>query len=180
MPKTLLLALLAVAPLAARAQDKIMPLNVKLGLWESSNTVTMNGAPPIPEDTLAKMTPEQRARFEEMMKRRGVGTGTPQTNVYKSCVTREKLDHAMAFDDKHNECIHTVISSSSTHFELKVHCQDPNNHMITDGNVNVDAISRESGKIVGHMVAVGSGGHAMNVDITGTSKYLGPDCGDVK
>jgi len=179
MHKIFLLGLLAVMPLAARAQDKITPLNVKLGLWEATNTMTTTGAPPIPEETLAKMTPEQRARIEEVIKKRGIGSGTPQTNVYKSCVTREKLDREMAFDDKHHECTHTVISSSSSHAEVKLHCDDPNNHVITDGTVTVDALSSESAKIVGHMIASGSG-HNMNVDFNITSKYLGPDCGAVK
>ena len=178
MQKPLVILLLAAAPLAARAQEKLTPLNVKLGLWESTNTITMSGMPPIPEDTLAKMTPDQRARMEAMMKQRGIGNGQPTTTTVKSCVTKEKLDKDMAFDT-HKNCTHDVISSTSTHLEFKMHCVGDKDGMTVDGTMKVDASSSDSAKMSGHMVMTGSG-HTMNADFVGSSKYLGSDCGDVK
>ena len=71
------------------AQD-IRPLDAKVGLWESSTTTEMSGRampamPQIPEAALARMTPEQRAKMEAMMKSRA--GGTPMTT--KVCITKE-------------------------------------------------------------------------------------------
>ena len=41
--------------------------DVKTGLWEVTSTGSMSGAPPIPQDALARMTPEQRAQMEAAM-----------------------------------------------------------------------------------------------------------------
>ena len=47
--------------LLAHAADSIK-LNVKPGLWEFSSAGQANGMPPIPDEALARLTPEQRAR----------------------------------------------------------------------------------------------------------------------
>jgi hypothetical protein len=46
---------------AAWAADNVQPLDVKLGLWESTTTMEHSGAPPIPAEVLARLSPEQRA-----------------------------------------------------------------------------------------------------------------------
>ena len=54
---------LAVAADSAKPADPIK-LNIKLGLWEIATQANISGAPPIPEDALAKMSPEQRAHMQ--------------------------------------------------------------------------------------------------------------------
>jgi hypothetical protein len=45
----------------AGTPNKLEPLNVKIGLWENTTTISSSGAVGIPPERLAKMSPEQRA-----------------------------------------------------------------------------------------------------------------------
>ena len=62
--------------------------NAKPGAWEMSIT-TLTAGTLIPPDVLAKMPPEQRAKFEQSMQAR---SGKPMTHTSKGCVTQEDLD----------------------------------------------------------------------------------------
>jgi Protein of unknown function (DUF3617) len=168
------LALIALCSLTLRAADNITPLKVKEGLWEVTVTHSMTGmpsAPNIPPETLAKMPPDQRARLEAMMK------GTPSTDVRKDCVTKEKLAKNAAFSANRGECTHTVISSTSSRLEMKVHCEETKGS--SDSTAVIEALASDNVKSTIHSVVNGSN-RTMNMDITITSKYLGADCGDVK
>ena len=46
------------------------PLDVKTGQWESTMTGQTTGMPPIPDDVLNRMTPEQRAKIQAAMQAR--------------------------------------------------------------------------------------------------------------
>jgi hypothetical protein len=172
------LAAIVFSVLTLWAADKITPLNVKLGLWESTvthSTTGMPAMPAIPPDTLAKMPPEQRARIEAMMKQSGMGG--PTTNVNKYCITQDKLDKQTAFDVTQQACTRTVVSSTASRIELKLHCEQK--QATSDGTVVVEATTPESTKGTMHLVT-NAAGRNMNMDFTFSSKYLGPDCGDVK
>jgi hypothetical protein len=56
----------ATVALLAQAADFVRP-NIKLGLWEVTNNPQVSGQIPIPEDQLAKLSPEQRAKIEAMI-----------------------------------------------------------------------------------------------------------------
>lgn len=175
------LILVIFSSLSLWAGDNLTRLNVKEGLWEVTTTHSMTGMPPmpsIPPETLAKMPPEQRAKIEAMMKG---GMGAPKTEVRKDCVTKERLDKLMVFDEDRKECKRTIISSSGSRLEMKIHCegQGKDQQMSTDGTFLVETSGSDSAK--GSMHAVMSGnGRTMNMDLTFSSKYLGPACGDVK
>src|SRR6266850_6050685 len=100
------------------AADLTKP-NIKPGLWEVSIDPHVSGEMPIPEDQLAKMTPEQRARLQAAMKSHMANGGKPR--VYKECMTPEKI--ARGFEiDPHGEdasCKRNVVSSSTK--ELTLH-----------------------------------------------------------
>src|SRR5262245_49843809 len=82
----LVLTLLVLSSSALFAADKLQPLNVKIGLWEVTHTMSMSGMPPIPAELLAKMTPEQKAQLEERMKARSAEP--PHSTTEKQCVTK--------------------------------------------------------------------------------------------
>jgi Protein of unknown function (DUF3617) len=63
-------------------------LDVNPGAWDMSITTLTSGSL-IPPDLLAKMPPEQRAKFEQSMQAR---SGKPMTHTSKGCVTQEDLD----------------------------------------------------------------------------------------
>jgi hypothetical protein len=174
MRSNLLLVVLVLTPLGLWGGDNITPLNVKVGLWEVTVTHSMTGmptAPNIPPDALAQMPPEQRARIEAMMK------GTPTTDVRKECVTKEKIDMHSAFSANRGECTRTVVSSSSSKLEVKFHCDEKQGS--SDGSVVIEAIASDSVKSKMHAVT-NTNGKTIGMDFAITSKYLGPDCGDVK
>ena len=175
MRTKLLLVLILFSSLSFWAADKITPLNIKEGLWEMTVTHSMTGVPAIPPDTLAKMPPEQRARIEAAMKQSGMGG--PAADVHKECVTKEKLDKQSAFSDDRKECTRTVLNSTGSKLEIKVHCEEKQSS--TDATLLLEAVSFDNVK--GSMRSVTSTtGRTMNMNFTFSSRYLGPACGDVK
>jgi len=176
MQKSALIALLVLGCLGLWA-DEPVKLDVKLGLWETTNTFQTSGMPPvnIPPDALAKMTPEQRAKVEEMMK--GLGSGTPRTTTTKSCLTREKMSKHEMFNEDRKDCTHTIVNSSSSRLEMRVQCATE--RAKTNGTIRIEALSSENVK--GSMqMAVTNSDRTMNMNSNFTSKWLGSDCGDVK
>ena len=172
MRTNFILVVIVVFSLTVFAADKITPLNVKEGLWEMTVTHSMTGMPAIPPDALAKMPPEQRARMEAMMK------GGATTDVRKECITKEKLEKQSAFSDDRKECTRTVLNSTSSKLEMKIHCKGEEQGSM-DGTLLVEAIGSDNVK--GKMQAVtNANGKTMNMNFTFSSRYLGPACGDVK
>jgi hypothetical protein len=160
------------------AADKIVPPNIKIGLWEITETHNMTGMPSmptIPPEALAQMTPEQRAQVEAQMKSSLGGGQKPTTRKY--CVTKEKLEKDSVFGEERNECTRTVLSSSSTSTEVKIQCKEKD--MTSDGTFKFVALTPESVKGTMRMVMTGQGRN-MNMNLDFISKYLGTECGDVK
>jgi hypothetical protein len=163
------------------AQDKITLPNVKEGLWEVTLSHTSSGLPAgIPPEALAKMTPEQRAQVEAMMKQKGMSSNG-NTTVVKNCVTKQKIAEGMAFAQNRENCTHSLVNSSSVRYEYKIHCDENKNGKKTtiDGTTVVDVLGSDSVKGTSH-VSMNTDGHPMTMDSTFTSKYLGADCGDIK
>ena len=156
---------------AAWAADDVQPLDVKLGLWESSTTMEHSGTPPIPDEVLARLTPEQRAKIEERAK--ASAQQGPKTTTRKSCIKKEDLDKAMAFGNNDKNCHRTVLASSSSKLEFHIECGAGT--MKSNGTVNIQAISSEhvKGSI---QMTVGDGARSMKMNSTFESKWLGPVC----
>jgi hypothetical protein len=148
------------------------PLNIKTGLWQITSTTTVNGAMGIPPEMAAKLTPAQRAKFEEAMKKRG--NGVPQTRTYKSCLTEKNLTED-PFKDKNMKmkCQETVIKSTGSDLEVREACTDGTSksdiHMVTHAN------SSEHVTSTGNVTAT-VGGHTMHSAIKMDSKWLGSSC----
>lgn len=117
-----LIPILAIVTLsvALRAADKEQPLNVKIGLWEVTTTVTTSEEIPIPAGLLEKLTPEQRARAEECMKAR---SSDPPTAVKrKYCLTREQLNIGATFGHDRKSCTRSILASTSDRLEMRIEC----------------------------------------------------------
>lgn len=154
--------------------DEVHPLNVKLGLWEVTSSNTMTGMPPIPAEALARMTPEQRAQFEQRMKN---SMGGPQPRTRKECVTAEKLKKDYAFGEDRKNCTHTILSTSPTKTEIKMQCQQEKSTM--EGVFRIEALSSDHVKGTMQMSTSGNGQN-MNMHFEFNGQYLGSDCGDTK
>ncbi|HXY78201.1 MAG TPA: DUF3617 domain-containing protein [Candidatus Acidoferrales bacterium] len=168
------LALIVFSSPSLWAADTITPLNLKEGLWEMTVTHSMSGMPAtpnIPPEVLAQMPPEQRARIEAAMK------GGPSTDVRKECITKEKLEKHAAFSNNRGDCTRTVVNSTGSKLEVKIHCEEKQSS--TDGTLVLETVG--SDRVKGTMQSVtNANGHTMNMNFTFSSKYLGPACGDVK
>jgi hypothetical protein len=127
---------------------------------------------PIPEDSLAKMTPEQRAQLEAMM-----SSGAPPfTN--RSCETAETLKRQHAYGaDRGKNCKTTPVSSNGSKQVIQFSCETDD--VKSDGTLTVDTPDSEhfNGTIVMHVKS-----QDRNMDMTQkiSGKWISSDCGDVK
>jgi len=156
---------------AASAADAPAPLDVRPGMWEGTTTTETTGAPPIPPEILAKMTPEQQAMLQARMK-----TGTsqgPKTTVTKRCITKEQVNKGLTFGDEHGSCQRTVVSGSSSKQEIRLECG--NGGMKATGTIRIEAIDPEHVKF-SVQVTSGDGSHSMKINSTGNSKWLSAPC----
>lgn len=156
------------------AGGDIRPLNVKTGLWQVTMTTEVSGRPPIPPDVLAKMTPEQRAKFEAAMKARA--SRGPQTTTHDNCITKEELDKD-PFGEERKSCKRTVLASTGTKMDVKEVCADQNGNR--EMMIHLEAADSEhvtgSGK-----VNAAAGDNAMKVSTHFAAKWVGPVCPEKK
>jgi len=177
--KTTIVALLTLfSPLLASADD-IIKLDVKPGLWETSTKTEMSGMPAmqmpqIPEETLAKMPPEQRARVEAMMKGRGMGG--PMSNTSRSCQTRETIDKG--FGQRDQACTYKVTNSLFAKQEIHVDCT--RNGSKQTGDIVLQRADPEH--VTGTALMKGSMGNGgeMTIKVAYDAKWISSDCGSIK
>ena len=178
MKTTFFATVALLCPLAAWAADDIKPFDAKPGLWETTTTMETSGLPgmpQIPEEQLAKMTPQQRAQVEAMLKARG-GGGAPRTSTNKSCLTQDSFRQAMAMGQNEN-CTRKVTASSSSMQNIHMECTQGKMNMT--GDLMVERVDAEhaKGSVVMKSAAADQG---MSMKMSFNAKWLSADCGDVK
>ena len=99
----------------------ITALDIRIGTWEVVMSTKIVGLP-IPQDALAKMPPDQRAKFEEAMKARA---GRVNTNTSRTCVTKDDLDRGDLLKSERENCTRKVINQTARHFEVEETCAAP-------------------------------------------------------
>lgn len=166
------LMLLSAACLALWAADKTITLNVKPGLWEVTMITSTTGQMPIPAGMLERLTPEQRARFEERMKSQS-SQSKPVT--YKRCLTQEDLNKGFSLDER--SCNPTMISSTSSRVDVKLDCLISG--MKVQGRGQFEAVDSEDVK--GQIQSSATNGdHTMSANTNYTAKWIGSACGNTK
>jgi hypothetical protein len=149
-------------------------MDVKPGQWETTVSGQMTGMPTIPPDVLAKMTPEQRAKFESAMGARGA-----KPMVSTSCRTKEKIAQGWTTGQQSTKsCTTTVITSSSSKQEVHLECDHDGKK--TSGTIKVEAVDSEHTRGSFQMTAAADGNHQMSMNYTFTSKWLGAACTESK
>lgn len=171
--QVLVFALGVAAAAASSALAADQAFDVKPGLWEATTAGSLSGAPPIPPDVLAQMTPEQRAKVE------GAMSQANRTRVVKSCLTAEQLRRGPNLAQPGDaSCSKTVVTRTATDLEVRQVCTNKGAQTVS-GTVHFRAVNRET--IVGtadYSVKSGTGTTNMQQKING--RWLGPDCGSVK
>lgn len=173
--RVLFAAVSAASCLALAAQAAPLSLNVKTGLWEMTTSGQTSGAPPIPPEMLAQLTPERRAKFEAAMAASLAKSN--QSHVTKTCVTEKTLQHG--FDPEENRgrhCTNTVLSSNAKVMELRQECTGREK---TSGHIRFEAVSPElvNGTID---IVMSNGANTMTMKHVMHGKWLGADCGNLK
>jgi len=169
------IALIVASASTLWAADQYQPLDVKTGLWEVTTVTNLSGQMPIPPDVLEKLTPEQRARFQERMNAKSMQPSKPI--VSRNCLTKEQLDKGYSFTENRKSCTPTVVSSTKSKVEVRLECVE--NDVKIDAKVQFEAIDSENVKGQTQSAATG-GDHTMNANSTFTAKWLGPSCGTTK
>lgn len=169
----LLIGILAY-PILVTAADPVF--DVKMGLWEVSNTMQMSGMPPIPN--FDQLPPEQRARVEAAMKRM---SGAPHTTTNRSCVTREGIQEsiARAASPQQDSCDPKLVSMTSSKVVLRVECK-PKNGGQSNGDVVIERADSEHFTGTGDVKTNDASGHNMEIKMTMAGKFISSDCGKLK
>ena len=155
------------------AADVIKP-NIKPGLWEVVNVPQVKGDLPIPEEQLAKLSPEQRARLEAAFK-----ASSGQTHTYKECMTADKVAKGFDLDQmgEKGNCHKTVNTRSPDEVQLHQECEADNRKTVMDMHFTVAGGVKMTGTV---NVVVTGGPRTMTMNSNLTGRWLGSDCGSVK
>ena len=169
--KTKYIVGVALMTAAAWGADTFHPLDVKTGLWETTLSNQMSGAPALPPDLLSRMTPEQRAKLEQAMKARAAQGA--HTSTSRRCLTKDKLNEPLDLAKQPEGCTHKVITSSSSKQEIQFECAIGGGKQT--GLLRVEAI--DSSDIKGTMhINMAAGDRASSTTTEFTSKWLGAAC----
>ena len=160
--------------LLAHAADSIK-LNVKPGLWEFSSAGQANGMPPIPDEALARLTPEQRQQFQAAIQSSMGSASKPK--LFKECITPEKV--AQGFDvqeSKDSTCQRSVVSSTSSEFAIHAVCTRTEGSTTIDSHYQLNGSDQVAGTV--HVVTSREG-KTMTIDSSVNGKWLGASCGSI-
>ena len=153
------------AAVSARAD----PLDLKLGLWETTFTSSISGTL-MPDAQLQQMPPAQRERMEAMMKKQQADG--PRTHTSRTCLTQEKLGRPFEKGDAGEEknCKRTTLVATRSKQEMTIVCTG---ERAQKSEWRMEATSRESAK--GNVKVVsGNGSVTMNF----TAKWVASECGE--
>ncbi len=173
MRTTISLCVVCLSATVLLAQSKLTPMDVKTGLWQNTSIITLSGTPGLPPDALAKLTPEQRARYDAAMS--SMGNGTARTVTSKSCLTQKDLIKD-PFKDNSGQmtCQETVLNSTTSDLEIKESCaQQPAKF---DFRIKIHAIDSEHAVGNGQGSGTMDGSHTMNSNMKMDLKWLGATC----
>lgn len=154
------------APAAAQAFD------AKTGLWQTTITTETSGAPPF---DLSKLSPEQRARIEQMMKQRQAAG--PHSTTHQSCVTQKELNEGGGNFAAPKHCATQFSTRTATHVKGTMNCKSDS--VTSQGDFDYQVSGRDNVKGLIHMTMNGAG-HTQKVTVQMQSKWLGSDCKGLK
>jgi Protein of unknown function (DUF3617) len=170
----------------AFAAGTLLSLNVsaqsmKPGLWEMTHTVKggsggaeMDKARAQAQEKMANMSPEQRKMMEEMMAKRGMqmGAGPGGGTSIKTCMTKEMVE-SNQMPSQRGDCKATKHERSGNKLKVAFTC----NNSSGEGEYTFTSPEAFTMKMTMHMNMQGKQ-ETMNME--GSGKWLGADCGNIK
>lgn len=176
-PRLLAVATIAVLGAASAQAQKIRP-----GLWENTVQMKSSGgeieaAMARMQEQMARMPPEQRAQFEAMMNRQGMGMAAGKPNTARSCISPEMASRN-EFHPGDKNCRSTGHSRSGNTVRFKFACENERGGTAEgEGEFTLVSDTETKGKM---FVNATRQGKTFRMDMDSTSKWLAADCGDVK
>jgi hypothetical protein len=152
-------------------------LNIKLGLWETHTEAKMNGdiSAMIPEDQLAKMTPEQKQRMQAAIQQSMAAMQKP--HFAKECMTAEKIAKGFDMgDSKSGNCTNTITTNTGSQYEAHVMCGGNYGKQAMTVHITADSPTHVLGTVTGDQ---NQGSKGMSYSGTFEGKWLSSDCGGI-
>lgn len=152
-------------------------LNLKPGLWEVTWTQQTTGGTPVPEDVLARMTPERRTKFDAAMAANDA-TRASEPRVRKQCITEKSLQRGLNVDENKGggSCQETLVSSTASVMDMRQECPGREN---MSGTSHFEAVGPEA--LTGTIdMTMTDGVRTTTVKRVMLGKWLGADCGNLK
>jgi hypothetical protein len=136
------------------------------------------GGMPDMNEAMKKMSPDQRAMVEKMMKDRGVGMGG-QPNSFRYCLSKERAEREFVPQpDPDTECKHQVSSTSSSEAKFSFSCKRKDGSTV-EGQGRAHDLTPESYATEVDMT-VQHEGKPMQIHSEQKGKWLGADCRGLK
>jgi hypothetical protein len=171
VPITMLAGVAVLSPTLAGHADPVM-MRLKLGLWEMTATPHMTGQVPIPDDKLAALPPEQRARLENAIRQ-----STSRPHVARTCITAEKLQKGFDVDRHDGSCKRKVLSNSASAMAVHEECSSEEGTRVADFQFQAKSPEAVTGTVHMHMAR---GGKAMDLQEAIVGHWVASDCGAIK
>jgi hypothetical protein len=181
MTRTLVVCLVALAALLAHATG----VGLKPGLWEvrvvkqvvdgRDTTATMAAQAAQMQQTLARMSPEQRAQMEAMFKQKGISPVSD--GGYRLCISPEMAKRDTPVVDRDGRCQPIKVTHSGNRTNYEINCSSNGITSVGKGESTAagDLITTRS-----DMTMTRANGPPRVMHSESEMKYLGTDCGDVK
>jgi hypothetical protein len=166
-----ILSAAACAAIALPCVSSAAEFNVKPGLWEFNQTMTMSGAPIYIE----AMTPAQRAEYAKDWAKTA---GKPSTDVDQECITAKDIKDAKLFKDQGQEgkqCSNKVTKETSTAWSGTSDCKDAK----TSTRMQMDYTAPSPERITGLIKSSTASPNGTTVfEIKFSGKWIGASCPD--
>lgn len=165
------------APALSRAQT------MKPGLWEITTQMPggsggkMDAAMAEMQKQMASMTPEQRKMVEDRMGKQGmvVSGGAGGGMKMKMCMTQEMVDRNEVASRQQGDCTQTRSPRSGNTMKFAFECTKPPSK--GEGQVTFNGPDSYSMKVTSTTTVQGK---PESMEMQGSGKWLGSDCGNVK
>jgi hypothetical protein len=167
----------ALAAGSAFAQSHMKP-----GLWEITQKMQtgsgqMEQQMAQMQQQMANMPPEQRKMVEQMMAQRGmkIGAGGGNGMTIKMCMTKEMIERNEMPQQQRGDCKTTLQPAVGNTRKMSFTCSNPPSS--GEGQYTMTSPDAYAMKM---MVNTTVQGKPETMNMEGTGRWLGADCGDIK
>jgi uncharacterized protein DUF3617 len=147
------------------------PINIKPGLWDVTQTMTMSGAPLY----VPSMNAASRAEYAKSWEKTA---NKPTTDQDQQCITAKDIKEARVFQDRGTEgkqCKQTVKKQTSTAWSASSDCKDDK----TTNLLELDYTAPSPERFTGTMKSTLTSPNGKTIiDMKMSGKWIGASCPD--